>query len=72
MKISITAKLKAKQELVKKLDETHYEVFVKVAPIEGKANQAIIKAMAEYLNLPQSKIQIIHGLTSRQKILEIV
>ncbi|MBI1871547.1 MAG: DUF167 domain-containing protein [Chlamydiae bacterium] len=71
LKIFVKAKLKAKEECVKKIDETHFEVFVKEPPIEGRANRAIIETLAEFLNLPKSSLQIISGLTSKQKMIQI-
>lgn len=71
MKIFIRAKPKSKREYVKKVDNTHYIVAVKEPPVSGKANQAIIKSLAEYFHKPSSQINILHGETSKQKIIEI-
>lgn len=71
MKIFIKVKPKAKEEKVEKLGENQFLVAVKEAPEKGKANQAVIKALASYFGLPQAAIRIISGFNSRQKILEI-
>ena len=71
MKISIKVKLRARESRVKKIDDTHFEVYVKEAPIEGRANQAVANALAKYFEVAPSKIAIIHGHTSRQKCVEI-
>ncbi|MDD2889670.1 MAG: DUF167 domain-containing protein [bacterium] len=70
MKISVTVKLKSKQEKVEKVD-TGYLVYVKVPPIENKANEAIIKLLAEHFNVSKSQVIILTGLTSKHKIIEI-
>lgn len=72
MKIFVKVKTKSKQEKVKQLDESHFEVSVTEAPERGKANDAVIKALAEHLKISPSRIFIISGHTSRQKVIEII
>ncbi len=71
MKIFIKAKTQSKIEKVEKIDNTHFYVHVKEPPEKGKANNAIIKALSKHFNIPSSKINIISGHTSKQKIIEI-
>ncbi len=71
MKIFARAKPRAKIEKVKKISENHFDVFVKQPPVNGKANQAIIKVLAEYFKISPSQIKIISGHHSKQKIIEI-
>ena len=70
MKISVTVKLKSKQEKVEKTDNG-YLVYVKEPPIENRANEAIVKLLAEYFNVSKSQVIILKGLTSKHKIVEI-
>jgi len=46
-------------------------VFVREAAAEGQANEALIKLLAEYYGVPKSRVKIIRGHTSRQKVVEI-
>lgn len=71
MKIYIRVKPKSRNEYIKKVDNTHYTVAVKEPPVSGKANQAIIKSLAEYFDKPSSQIHIISGAASREKVVEI-
>ncbi|PJA37619.1 hypothetical protein CO181_02780, partial [candidate division WWE3 bacterium CG_4_9_14_3_um_filter_43_9] len=48
MKIFVKAKPRAKNEKIEKIGEDCFKVSVKEPPEEGKANQAIVKALAEY------------------------
>nr|WP_269106515.1 DUF167 domain-containing protein [Massilia sp. TS11] len=41
------------------------------APIEGKANEALVRYLAETLKLARSRITITHGLTNKRKLIEI-
>lgn len=71
MKISVIVKLKAKTEKCEKLSDNNFTVFVKSAPVEGRANESIIIILAKYFNVSKSRIKIISGLKSRKKIVEI-
>jgi uncharacterized protein (TIGR00251 family) len=71
MKIFVRAKAGAKREQVEQIDETHYVVQVKAPPVEGRANDAICKALADYFDVAPSRIKMISGKTSKQKIFEV-
>lgn len=70
MKISITVKPKSKEERVEETDNG-YVAYIKEQPIENKANKALIKLLSEYFGVPKSRIAILSGIKSKQKIVEI-
>ena len=41
-------------------------------PVDGKANEALIKFIAEVLHLPKSAVSLKSGQTSRRKVLEVI
>ena len=41
-------------------------------PVEGKANQAAIRFLAEALDVPRSAVEIVAGERSRRKLVRIV
>jgi uncharacterized protein (TIGR00251 family) len=47
------------------------KVKVTAPPLEGRANKAVKKLLAEQLGLPPSQIEIIAGERSREKLLRI-
>ena len=71
MKIIIKAKPGAKEDRIEKVDETNYIIYVKAPPIDGKANAAIIKLLAEHFDISQSLVEIISGHMARVKVIEI-
>jgi uncharacterized protein len=71
MKLSITAKPKSRKEYLKRIDTTHYIVAVKEPPVGGKANNTILKSLAEYFRLPLSQLNIVTGEKNKHKIIEI-
>ena len=72
MKIFINAKPRAHEDLVERVDENNFNVSVTAPPVKGLANQAIIKAIAGYFKVAPSRVRIVSGFTSRQKVLEII
>ncbi|MDD5433236.1 MAG: DUF167 domain-containing protein [Candidatus Pacebacteria bacterium] len=71
MQIKIKVKTKAREEKVMKIGEDSFEVYVKALPEKGKANKAVVKALAKYLKVSRDNIKIIAGKATKQKILEM-
>ena len=46
-------------------------VHITAAPVDGAANDAVIRALAEHFRVPKSQIKIVRGETSRNKIVEL-
>ncbi|MDP4009171.1 MAG: DUF167 domain-containing protein [bacterium] len=72
MKIIVNVKLNAKKEDVCGVDETHFDVWVKEPPIEGKANRAVSHALAKHFNVPKSCVTIVSGQRSKKKVVDVV
>lgn len=72
MRIYVTAKPAAREESIEKIDENHFIVAVREPPIQGRANRAIIEALADYFKISSGRVRIITGMTSRQKMVEIL
>lgn len=47
-------------------------VYVRERAVDGKANEAVIKVLAEHFDVPKSRVVITHGRTSRTKRIQIV
>lgn len=41
------------------------------APADGQANEAVVKMLAKYYDVPKTSIKIIRGQTCRDKVIEI-
>jgi len=72
MKVFVKVKPSAKQEKIKKLDEINFIVSVKEPPKDGKANRAIVKVLAEYFKVAPSRVNLVSGFSSKQKVFEIL
>jgi len=71
MLISVRVNPNSKKELVEKTGEREYIVRVKAAPVEGKANEAVIKLLSEHCDIPKSRISILKGHSGKTKLIEI-
>ena len=58
----------ARRQELKKIGEREYNVRVLAPPVEGKANKEVIAVFASHFNLPPSRVKIVKGQKSRQKI----
>lgn len=61
----------ARADQVEKISDTEYKVSVKEPPIEGRANRAITKVLAEYFGVSASQVSLISGYASRNKVFNI-
>ncbi|GAH65112.1 unnamed protein product, partial [marine sediment metagenome] len=44
---------------------------IKEKPIKGKANREVVKLLASYFKIPESRIRLIKGFKQRNKIFEL-
>ena len=72
MRISVKARPNSHEEKVEQISDTEFIVSVKEPPVKGLANKAIIHTLADYFNVSQSRIRIVSGHISRQKVIEIL
>jgi uncharacterized protein (TIGR00251 family) len=70
MKIQVKVKPNSKTEEVSQ-EVGSFLIKVKEPPREGKANQAVIKLLAEHFGVPQSRVRILSGFRSRNKLIEV-
>jgi uncharacterized protein (TIGR00251 family) len=47
------------------------KISVNAPPVDGKANEAVIRVLADTLGVPKANIEILRGETGRRKTLRI-
>jgi len=70
MRLRIRVKPGAHEEKVSREPDGSLLVSVRARAQEGKANEAVVKAVAKLLRVPKSQVSIVSGLSSRTKVLE--
>ncbi len=71
MKIFIKAKPNARQETIEKIDELHFSVSVKAPARNGNANAAVASAIAAYFGVSSSRVRLVSGFSSKNKVFEV-
>jgi uncharacterized protein len=61
----------SRNQIIKNPDGT-YKIKLTAAPVDGEANKKLIAFLSKEFNISKSKIVIIKGETSRNKIIGIV
>lgn len=71
MQKRVKVKLNSKQQAIKEEADGSLTVHLKSPPVDGKANEELIKLLAKKFEISKTRITIKSGLTSRQKLIEI-
>jgi len=71
MRVRVRVKPGAREESVSREPDGSLLVSVAARAQEGKANEAVVKAVAKSLRVPKSSVRIVSGLSSRTKVLEV-
>lgn len=71
MILHIKVKPGSRQDSVKREADGSLKVYIKAPPVDGKANEYLIKFLAQILDLPKSKVKLLKGETNAFKKLEI-
>ncbi|MBA4384244.1 MAG: YggU family protein [Anaerolinea sp.] len=62
----------SRNEVVGFMDDGTLKIKLTAPPVEGQANQAVIKFLAGILNIPTGNIEILSGKTSHNKLISIL
>ena len=69
--IRVTPRAK-RNEIVEVMADDTVKVRLTAPPVEGKANQALVDLLSEILGVNKSRIEIVGGATSRDKLVSIL
>ncbi len=71
MKIRVTVKPNSQTQKIIPQEDGSLLVRLKSPPVDGKANQELIKVLAKQFKVKKSQIAIKSGSSGRQKLIEI-
>ncbi len=72
MLISVRVTTGAKEVRVTKTGENSYEIRVDAKAVSGQANKRLLEILSEHLGVPKSRITIVRGAKSRDKVVNVV
>ena len=62
----------SKNEIVEVLSDGTIKIHLTAPPIEGKANEALIKFLAEVLGVSPARIEVVAGAGGRDKLISVL
>lgn len=62
----------SKNEIVDILSDGTVKVHLTAPPVEGKANEALLKFLAKVLEIPVKQLEIVAGANGRDKLISVV
>jgi uncharacterized protein (TIGR00251 family) len=62
----------SRNEIVDILSDGTVKIRLIAPPVEGKANLALVEFLAEVLELPANRIEIVAGTTGRDKLVSVL
>ena len=70
IKVKVVPRAK-KNQISGIMEDGSLKIRLAAPPVDGKANRALIKLLADALNIPKTDVAIISGLQSRNKTISI-
>ncbi len=62
----------SKNEIVDILGDGTVKVHLTAPPVEGKANEALIKFLSKVLEISPSQLEIVAGASGRDKLISVI
>jgi uncharacterized protein (TIGR00251 family) len=61
-----------KNEIIEVMNDGTIKVHLTASPVDGKANEALLKFMAGILEIPKSRLEVVAGAGGRDKIISVI
>ncbi len=71
MLIRVLVTPNAKEVRVTKVDDASFEVRVDEKATGGRANKRLVEILSDHFEVPRSRIRIVKGAKSRDKLVEV-
>lgn len=72
VRLEVRVKPRSRRPGVERAGPNAYRVEVAAAPDKGRANREVLERLAEALDIPVSRLRIVRGETSPNKIVEVL
>jgi uncharacterized protein (TIGR00251 family) len=71
VRLTVRAKPRAKASRVVRAEGVAIEVALAAPPVDGAANDELLRVLSAALKLPRSALSIARGASGRQKVVEV-
>ena len=72
MKIDVEVHTGSSKARVERVEGPLFRVYLHSSPEKGKANKELVEAIAGYFGVSRGEVEILSGLRSKRKIVNIV
>ncbi|TAH49569.1 MAG: YggU family protein [Chloroflexota bacterium] len=62
---------RAKRDEMVGIENDALKIRLNAPPVEGRANEALVKFLAQTLNIARANVEIVRGETSRNKVVRV-
>jgi len=62
----------SRNKIVEVLSDGTIKIHLTAPPVEGKANEALLKFLAGILGIPQSRLDVVAGAGGRDKLISVL
>lgn len=69
--LRVTPKASRNEVLAAETPDAPLRIYVTTVPEGGKANAAVLKLLSKALGVPKSRLSVVQGETSRDKLVQI-
>ena len=70
--VSIRIQPRASKNEIIRMEGGKLKIRLTAPPVDGAANEALVKFLADQLNVSRSQVEIVSGHTGREKIIKIL
>jgi uncharacterized protein len=62
----------SRNKIVEILADGTIKIHVAAPPVDGEANEELVRFLADVLNIPKSRLEIVAGLAGRDKLISVL
>jgi uncharacterized protein (TIGR00251 family) len=62
----------SRNKIVEVLEDGTIKIHIAAPPVDGEANEKLISFLAEVLNVPKSRLEIVAGQSGRDKLISVL
>lgn len=71
LRITVQLAPNARQNEICGVHDGALKIRLQAQPIEGRANEALLRFIADRLEVPKSAVSLLHGHAGKRKVLEV-
>lgn len=72
MRIYAKVSPRSSKNEIKQIGENEYKIKITAPPVDGEANEMLIKILAKYFGVAKSAINIVGGKSTKFKMIDIL